>query len=243
MMTQETRKASKPTENPPVSIIIATYRQHTSLPIAIRSALNQTYPNVEIVVVPVKGDMETLRVLIDFVADVTVKISDKADYVVQRNLGMLACSGKWFKWVDSDDYLLPGAVRSDLTVALREKAYVVYSPLLQADQHFNIVDFIKTEGFTYEALTKNCFITDSSLTLKTMLYEFGLDEKKGDMAFYDLWLKIAEKYPDRIKLNMFPGLVYVQHEGQMSRQVPKSERDRRRAMVVAESLKRMRQKK
>ena len=238
MTTQETRKE----ENPLVSIIIATYKQHTSLPITIRSALNQTYPNVEIVVVFVKEDTETIEVLTDFVADVTLKICDKADYVVQRNAGVLACSGKWFSWVDSDDYVLPGKIQADMAVALKEKAYVVYSPLLQADQHFNIVDFIKTEDFSYEALTKNCFITDSSLTLKNMLYEFGLDGTKGDMAFYDLWLRIAEKYPDRIKMNMFPGLVYCQHEGQMSRQVPKPERDRRRAAVVAESLERVRNK-
>ena len=244
MMIQDTTKKASfttPKENPLCSIVIATFRQQTSLPITIRSAWNQTYPNVEVVVVPVKGDTETLNVLKLFPI-VKVVVSDKADYVHQRSLGVLNCTGKWFKWVDSDDYLLPGAVRSDLTVALQEKAYVVYSPLLQADQHFNIVDFIKTEGFTYEALTKNCFVTDSSLTLKTMLYEFGLDEKKGDMAFYDLWLKIAEKYPDRIKLNPFPGLVYCQHDGQMSRQVAKPERDRRRAAVVAESLERVRKK-
>lgn len=229
-------------ENPLVSIVIATFKQHTSLPIAIRSALNQTYPNVEVVVVPVKSDLKTLQVLDQYFPDVKVVWSDIANYVVQRNAGVLACSGKWFSWLDSDDYMLPGKIQADLTVALREKAYVVYSPLLQADQHFNIVDFIKTEDFSYEALTKNCFITDSSLTLKSMIYEFGLDMKKGDMAFYDLWLKIAEKYPSNVKMNPFPGIVYVQHESQMSRQVPKPERDRRRAVVVAESLERMRQR-
>lgn len=226
-------------ETPLVSLVIATWHQHTSLPIAVRSALNQTYPNVEVIVVPVTSDKPTLRVVKDFLLDVKVVFSDKADYVHQRKLGVLNSRGKWFKWVDSDDYLMPSAVASDMKVALQEKAYVVYSPLLMGDQHFNVIDFIKTEPFSYEALTKNCFITDSSLTLKTMFLEFGLDESKGDMAFYELWLKIAEKYPSRIKMNKFPTLVYCQHDGQMSRQVPPEERARRRAMVVAESLKRI----
>jgi len=231
-------------ENPLVSIVIATYKQHTSLPIAIRSALNQTYPNIEVVVVPVRSDRETMRVLNLFpvLPEVKVAISEKADYVHQRSLGVLNSTGKWFTWFDSDDYMLPSKVRSDLKVAVKEKAYVVYSPLLQGDQYFHVVDFIKTENFSYEALTKNCFITDSSLTLKVMFLEFGLDESKGDMAFYEFWLKIAEKYPDRIKMNMFPTLVYCQHDGQMSRQVPKAEQVRRRNMVVAESLERMRNK-
>ncbi len=242
MMAQETKKEIFFEADHKVSIIIATYEQHTSLPIAIRSALNQTYPNVEVVVVPVESDVETLRVLKLFPMVKVVK-SYEADYVHQRSLGVLNCTGKWFCWFDSDDHMLPGKVRADLAVALREKAYVVYSPLLQADQHFNIVDFIKTEDFSYDALTKNCFITDSSLTAKSMFYEFGLDEKKGDMAFYDFWLKIAEKYPDRVKMNMFPGVVYCQHNDQMSRQIPKAERVRRRDRVVAESLERVRNKK
>jgi glycosyltransferase involved in cell wall biosynthesis len=231
-------------ENPLISIVIATFRQHTSLPIAIRSALNQTYPNIEVVVVPVKEDTETLKVLIDFVADVTVRISDVADYVHQRNLGVQNATGKWISLLDSDDYYLPSKVKADLMVALSEKAYVVYSPLLKADNYFRIIDFIKVEPFSYEALTKNCFITDGSLFLKGLFYEFGgFNEEKGDMAFYDFWLKTAEKYPDRIKLNSFPGIVYCQHDGQMSRQVPKPERDRRRMMVVAESLQRMEKRK
>jgi len=230
-------------ENPLISIVIATFRQHTSLPIAIRSAWNQTYPNVEIVVVPVKSDTETLNVLKLFPI-VKVVVSDVADYVHQRNLGVQNATGKWISLLDSDDYYLPSKVKADLMVALQQKAYVVYSPLLKADNYFRIIDFIKVEPFSYEALTKNCFITDGSLFLKGLFYEFGgFNEEKGDMAFYDFWLKTAEKYPDRIKLNSFPGIVYCQHDGQMSRQVPKPERDRRRMMVVAESLERMRRKK
>ncbi len=229
-------------EAPLVSLVIATWRQHTSLPIAVRSALNQTYQNAEVVVVPVKSDKPTLEALQNFFVGVEVQvvISDKADYVHQRKLGVQNSKGKWFKWVDSDDYLLPSAVSSDMRVALEQKAYVVYSPLLMGDQHFNVIDFIKTEEpFSYEKLTRNCFITDGSLTLKAMFLEFGLDETKGDMSFYEFWLRIAEKYPDRIKMNPFPTAVYCQHDGQMSKQVPQAERVRRRNLVVAESLKRM----
>jgi len=171
LMAQETKKQILFEVNHKVSIIIATYKQHTSLPIAINSAMNQTHQNIEVVVVPVKSDVDTLNVL-KFFPGVKVVVSDKADYVYQRGLGVMNSSGKWFSWFDSDDFLLPGKVRGDLIVALEEKAYVVYSPLLQADNHFRIISFIKTEAFSYDALTKNCFITDSSLTLKAMFYEF-----------------------------------------------------------------------
>jgi len=238
MMAQETKKQILFEADHKVSIIIATYKQHTSLPIAIRSAWNQTHPNVEVVVVPVKSDLETMKVL-QFFPGVKVVESDKADYVYQRSLGVLNSTGKWFSWFDSDDFLLPGKIRGDLIVALEEKAYVVYSPLLQADNHFRIIDFIKTEPFSYKALTKNCFITDSSLTLKAMFYEFGLDETQRELAFYDFWLKIAEKYPQRIKLNPFPGVAYCQHDGQMHRQISREEHARRRRQVAVESLKRM----
>ena len=241
MMTQETKKSERQEEHK-VSIVIATFKQHTSLPIAIRSAWNQTYPNVEIVVVPVKGDTETLWVLERFPI-VKVVVSDKADYVHQRNLGVMNATGKWISLLDSDDYYLPSKVKADLLVALQEKAYVVYSQVLMADQHFRIFDLMKTEPFSYEALTKGCFITDGSLFLKSLFYEFGgFNEEKGEMAFYDFWLKTAEKYPERIKLNPFPGIVYCQHDGQMHRRWSSEERAKQRALVVAESLERMKQK-
>jgi glycosyltransferase involved in cell wall biosynthesis len=231
-------------EAPLVSIVIATYKQHTSLPIAVRSALNQTYPNVEVIVVPVDTDIETLKVLsvLEERHEIRVVKSAKANYVYQRALGVLHSRGKWFSWFDSDDYMLPAKVRGDLMTAFAEKAYVVYSPLLQADQYFRVIGAIPPEPFSYDALTKNCFITDSSLTLKNMFLEFGLDESKGEMAFYNLWLHIAEKYPDRIKLNPFPGIVYCQHDAQMHRKWSSVERAAQRKAVVDESLRRSKQK-
>lgn len=228
--------------NPLCSVIIATFRQWTSLPIAVRSALNQTYPNVEVIVVPVNSDAETLETIRHFP---TVKVfpSEKADYVHQRNLGVKNAKGTWISLLDSDDYYLPGKVRADLIVAEKEKAYVVYAPLLQADQYFRPIEIINTEKFSYEALLKNCFITDSSLFLKSMWTVFhGFDESKGEMAFYDFWLKTAESYPQKIKLNPFPGYVYVQHEAQMHRRWTSEERARQRAGVVQASLERLRRR-
>ena len=231
-------------EAPLVSIVIATYKQHTSLPIAVRSALNQTYPNIEVIVVPVETDFDTLKVLsvLEEKHEIQVVKSTRANYVYQRALGVLHSHGKWFSWFDSDDYMLPAKVRGDLMIAAAEKAYVVYSPLIAADQYFRPAEMIKTEPFSYDALTKNCFITDSSLTLKNMFLEFGLDESKGEMAFYNLWLHVAEKYPERIRLNPFPGIVYCQHDAQMHRKWSAQERAAQRKVVVDESLARTRRR-
>jgi glycosyltransferase involved in cell wall biosynthesis len=239
-MAREQAKA----EAPLVSIVIATYKQHTSLPIAVRSALNQTYPNIEVIVVPVESDVETLHAIDVLAAHHEIRWvnSTRANYVYQRALGVLNSRGKWFSWFDSDDYMLPAKVRGDLMIAFAEKAYVVYSPLIAADQYFRPAEMIKTEPFSYNALTKNCFITDSSLTLRSMFLEFGLDESKGEMAFYNFWLHIAEKYPERIRLNPFPGVVYCQHDTQMHRKWSAQERAAQRKAVVDESLARMRRR-
>lgn len=230
-------------KQPLVSVVIATYKQHTSLPIAVRSALNQTYPNVEVVVVPVLTDIPTVRALKQFREHPKVKVvpSVKANYVCQRNLGVSEAEGKWITMLDSDDYMLPGKVKADLMVAVKEKAYVVYSPLLQADSYFRVGSVINTEPFSYERLVKNCFITDSSLFLKALWAELGgFNSKWRECAFYDFWLRIAERYPDRIKLNPFPGVVYVQHPAQMHRTIDQAKHAWRRKAVAQQSLKRMR---
>jgi glycosyltransferase involved in cell wall biosynthesis len=242
MTIQEEAQKPQKEQLPLISIVIATFHQHTSLPIAVRSALNQTHGKVEVVAVPVRSDLETVNVLKYFP---TVKIvpSDKADYVHQRNLGVDKAQGAWISFLDSDDYYLPSKVRADLLIAEKEKAYVVYAPLLQADQYFRVVDMVKVENFSYEALLKNCFITDSSLFLKSLWTVFhGFDESKGEMAFYDFWLKCAENYPLKIRQNPFPGYVYVQHGAQMHRRWTSEQRAQQRAKVVSDSLARMRRR-
>jgi GT2 family glycosyltransferase len=92
----------------PVSIIIPCYNQAEYLPEAIDSALAQTAPAHEVIVV---DDGSTL----DDVAPVVTKYGDRVKFIRQanqgvaaaRNAGIGAATGTWIATLDADDRLHP----------------------------------------------------------------------------------------------------------------------------------------
>lgn len=97
-------------EAPKVSVIIPCYNGAKYLRQAIDSALGQTYPNVEVVVV---NDGST-----DESASIAASYGDKIVYVEQpnsglsaaRNAGVAAASGEYLTLLDADDVLLPDCI-------------------------------------------------------------------------------------------------------------------------------------
>jgi glycosyltransferase involved in cell wall biosynthesis len=93
----------------PVTIIIPTYNQATYLATAIKSALQQDYANLEIVIADDCSSDETLEIVQKFINDERLKY-----YRNETNLGKTAnyrhalyelASGDWVLNLDGDDYL------------------------------------------------------------------------------------------------------------------------------------------
>lgn len=223
--------------SPHCSFVVATYKQAHYLPISLRSLLNQTYSNYEVIVVPVQGDSETFKVLRDFKEQVRIFISPRADYIYQRNLGISQAEGRWISLFDSDDYALPAKLSSDLEVAQEEKALIVYSAFFVADENLNIKQLVVPPRFSRERLLKSCIITDFSLVNHQVYDEFGLfNESWSEVAMYNLWLRVAERYPHRIKLNATPTFLYRTYSNQMHRVLDREWQLKMREKVRRESL-------
>jgi glycosyltransferase involved in cell wall biosynthesis len=217
---------------------MATYKQSRFLRTALLSCFNQTYENYEVVVVSVSGDKDTDVVLSDFPFPFRWIISDKADYVYQRNLGIKNAKGEWITLADSDDVYLPHKLSSEVEVAEREKAYIVTSGFFICDESLNIREaYIPPPEITRDMLLRSCIITDLSLVNKKIYEEFGLfDEAYSEVAFYRHWLRVAEKYPDKIKTNRQPVFMYRTHPEQMHRTLDKQWQVMMRQKVKEESL-------
>jgi len=217
---------------------MATYKQSRFLRTALLSCLNQTYDNFEVIVVSVEGDKETDVVLGSFPFPFHWVISEKADYVHQRNLGIESARGEWITLADSDDVYLPHKLSSEAEVAEREKAYIVTSGFFICDESLNIREaYIPPSEITREMLLRSCLITDLCLVNRRIYEEFGLfDEGYSEVAFYNLWLRVAEKYPDKIKANRQPVFMYRMHPEQMHRTLDKQWQAMMRQKVKEESL-------
>lgn len=93
-------------ENTPlVSIIVPCYNDWQYIEQAVNSALNQTYSNVEVIVVDDGSDLRTKKVLKNIEDKITKLITqDNQGQSVARNVGIRESKGEYILVLDSDDY-------------------------------------------------------------------------------------------------------------------------------------------
>jgi glycosyltransferase involved in cell wall biosynthesis len=96
-------------KTPLVSVVIPTYNRSKELARAIKSVLNQTYQNFEILVVD-DGSEEDLRVVYDTFNDQRIRFLRNDTHTnanVARNRGIKEAQGEYIAMLDSDDEYLP----------------------------------------------------------------------------------------------------------------------------------------
>ena len=94
---------------PLVSIIIPAYNASNYLAQAIDSALAQTYPNVEIIVVNdgSKDDGATERVALSYGDKIRYFCKENGGSSSALNMGIANMTGQWFSWLSHDDLYVP----------------------------------------------------------------------------------------------------------------------------------------
>jgi glycosyltransferase involved in cell wall biosynthesis len=181
-----------------VSVIIPVYRQRKDWFLqALDSVLAQDYPK-EIIVSGITGD-ESLEVAKSVEGINTVE-STIPDPKRQINAGIAAASGDAVLYGCSDDFLLRGALKNMADVYEEKRAVLVYGDLEYCDPELNMV---YTKRFPHQIkmdkMLERQQMADVSLVSRAVLEEFGLyDITLSKFAIWDMWLKILEKYPDRI---------------------------------------------
>ena len=97
---------------PLVSIIIPCYRQAHYLGAAIESALGQSYPTIQVVVVNDGSDDDTEAVAARYAGRITYVFKPNGGLSSARNAGILAAEGDYLHFLDADDLLHPEAIAS-----------------------------------------------------------------------------------------------------------------------------------
>ncbi|QIV78977.1 glycosyltransferase family 2 protein [Fervidobacterium pennivorans] len=102
-------------EKPLVSVVIPAYNVETFIPKTLESVLKQTYENLEIIVVndgSVDKTGDTVENILANQNRFPYKVIHKRNegVSVARNIGIENAKGKYIKFLDGDDWLLPDAV-------------------------------------------------------------------------------------------------------------------------------------
>lgn len=187
-----------------VSAIITTHNRINLLKRAIESVLNQTYPNIELIVVDDASNDGTevycnnLPLQYIYIAKQESKGGNYA-----RNQGIKAAKGTYIAFLDDDDYWLPDKIDKQVTLIEQYDCELVYGG--------RIIELITPNGTIYkEDLPKHnlwgdlhkkilynvCTTTTNILVKRNALFEIGLfDENLNFWQEYELTIRLAQRKP------------------------------------------------
>lgn len=97
----------KTQENPLVSIIVPIYNSEESIRSCLNSIINQTYKNIEIIVVDDGSNDESYKIIRDYYPLVRYVYQQNQGQGSARNRGIVVSDGEWICFCDSDDTLEP----------------------------------------------------------------------------------------------------------------------------------------
>ncbi|MBO5114424.1 MAG: glycosyltransferase family 2 protein [Lachnospiraceae bacterium] len=106
--------------NPMVSIIVPVYNGEKSIERCLRSIQNQSYTNIEVIVVNDGSTDHTEKVIKKYVEEDArfhyIK-KDNTGVSDSRNIGMASAKGEYFQFVDGDDWLVKQATEEFVKTA------------------------------------------------------------------------------------------------------------------------------
>ena len=207
---------------PTVSVVIPTYNRARFIEKAINSVFQQTYSDIEVIIVDDCSSDNTEQV-IGALTDPRVRyirhhVNKGAP--AARNSGIRAAEGDYIAFLDSDDEWLPEKLEKQLAV-MKESPFepeLVSTGLNILNARGNIRQVLIPDpswrGHVYHKfLDKNLGCTSATLVKKTCFDSIGLfDESLPAYQDNDLWLRIAKRYP--VDFVAEPLTYFYEHDGE-----------------------------
>ncbi len=218
-----------------ISVIIPTYNRAGLLPRAIGSVLSQTSPADEVIVADDGSNDNTAEILAAYGGQLQIIRQGNRGVSAARNAGIRAAKGDWIALLDSDDAWLPRKLENQRAFIRKNPGLRIFQSAerwIRNGKHVNPKKkHAKPSGWIFEPSLKLCLISPSAVIFQKSLWEEmgGFDESLPVCEDYDLWLRIAKKYPVGLDKNESV-LKYGGHADQLSTTTPLMDVYRIRAM-------------
>lgn len=228
---------------PKVSIVIPAYNASNYLAEAIDSALNQTYPNIEIIVVNdgSQDDGATAAVAEQYGNKIRYFEKENGGSSSALNMGIANMTGEWFSWLSHDDLYAPEKVMTQIEYL---NSLGISDEEIKEHVFFSAWDYIDAYGKTIKKAdvkdskkkaekinnfsgneyliaepTKYIFHGCACLVHKSVFEKVGIfDEKLRLLNDWDLWFRI---YSAGYKIHYLPESLVMGriHQKQVSKSI------------------------
>ena len=184
-----------------ISIIIPTYNRKSFLIHAINSVLNQTYQNLELIIIDDGSSDKTENIIKKKYPKIKFYKQKNKGVSAARNKGIKMASCKWIAFLDSDDRWHPRKLENQINYLLTHPRYkICHTDEIWIRKGIRINQHKKHKkhgGHIFDKCLDLCRISPSSVIIhKDIFNKVGLfNEKLPVCEDYDLWLRIAEKFP------------------------------------------------
>ena len=176
-----------------VAIVITLYDKGPYVAQAIQSALDQTYPNTDVIVVDDCSVDDSLKIADSFDKKILlVELEENGGLSAARNVGFnFAWSDIEFLFpLDSDDWIEPTYVEKTLALMADSQVAIVSSDVvLEGEAHG--VERCKTASL--EEMKNENRLPGSSLIRRSVFEEVGGYTEGIKYNDWDLWIKILKK--------------------------------------------------
>jgi glycosyltransferase involved in cell wall biosynthesis len=216
--------------SPRVSVVIPTRNRPELVLRAVRSALGQTYRNLEVVVVVDGPDAETVKAVTDL-GESRVRVRHLTESVggaEARNVGVRAALGEWIAFLDDDDEWLPTKVEKQAEAAIKSGnplAIVTCRILLRGSGSDSVVPHkLPAPGQPMSeyllGAPRNWFQTSSYFVSRALMLLVPWTKDLKGLQDYD-WFLRANRYPG-VTLTVVPeplSIYYVESVDTITRKL------------------------
>ncbi|MEX2336156.1 MAG: glycosyltransferase family 2 protein [Fulvivirga sp.] len=185
-------------EGPLISVIIPCYNHELYLGQAIESALSQTFPNVEIIIVDDGSSDDSAKIAKSY-HQVIYFFQENQGSSAARNTGIILSQGDYIVFLDADDYLLPEALQINYQYLKNTDAAFVFGTYRDQyeDKSTSPAEIIRVDGekFYYHLLRYNYIGMISTVMFQKWIFEcFKFDVRIRGHEDHDLYLQIARDH-------------------------------------------------
>ena len=191
-----------------VSIITPSYNQAAFLEQTIRSVLDQGYSDLEYLLVDGASTDGSLEIIQKYSKQLTWWVSEPDSGQAEAiNKGLSSVSGDIVAWLNSDDILLPGAIKQAVSIFTQfPETGLIYGDVLAIDARGTTTNRLTYSDMSLSDLAAFQMIGQPSVFMRRSVLEKAgyLDVSFHFLLDHHLWLRMAQlaNYPSYSRISL-----------------------------------------